>query len=162
MKMVNAVLSSRGPAPHPSRQSRLGPPLIDAVKRRDAAQGDVAYWVTGAPAYTASGLREKRADARERTRLRSAKALDDVYRFLCECRICDRSLNGLQIRLVRNVCVPRLFAVHIDETGEVRRARVMWRKGLMLGVRLYDLAPPGALKPSDRLALSERYYAIPN
>jgi hypothetical protein len=88
--------------------------------------------------------------------------LDDAYRFLCECRICDRSLNGMRLLLGRNIRVPAQIAVHIDETREVRRGRVMWRKGLLLGVRLYDHAPHGAIRPSDRLALRERYYAIPD
>jgi hypothetical protein len=52
------------------------------------------------------------------------------------------------------------MAVHIDETGEVRHAKVVWRRGTIVGVRLYDAAPLGALRPSDRLALKERYYAV--
>ena len=64
--------------------------------------------------------------------------------------------------LLRNIGIPSQFTVHIDETSEVRRGRMMWRKDLLLGVRLYDHAPPGALRLSDRLALRERYYAIPD
>lgn len=168
MKMVNAILNRPGAAPSDPPRSRSGPPLLDAVNRAGksrgarASPGEVVYWVTPRPALTASGEREKRADAREGLRLRSAKVLDGTYRFLCEGRLCDRSLNGLRILLGRNVRVPRCLAVHVDETSEVRRGRVMWRKGLTIGVRLDGLAPPGALRPSDRLALRERYYGIPD
>lgn len=172
--MVNAILNRRGSAPPRPQRARAEPPLLDGVKRHGAqpggagarrlgldlaVYGEVAYWVGQNPA---SGAREKRGDARERIRLRSAKVLDGAYRFLCECRILDRSLNGLRLLLGRNIRVPGQFAVHIDETNEVRRGRVVWRRGLMLGVRLYDHAPPEALRLSDRFALRERYYAIPD
>jgi hypothetical protein len=93
-------------------------------------------------------------------RLRSAKLLDAAYHFMCECRICDRSLNGLRLALARNVGLPPHLAVHIDETGEVRGATVIWRRGSTIGIRLDEPAPAGALRPSDRFALRERYYAI--
>ncbi len=127
-----------------------------------ALRGEVAYWVApAAEAQRASAdFREMRASRRERMRLRSAKLLDAAYRFLCECRIYDRSLNGLRVLLARNVRLPTALAVHVDETSEVRRARMMWRRGLMLGVRLYEPAPHGALRLSDRIALRERYYGI--
>jgi hypothetical protein len=117
--------------------------------------------VVPSEAEPASGRRaDQRADQRERMRLRSAKLLDAAYRFVCECRICDRSLNGLKFALARNIRLPRRMAVHIDETGEVRNVNMMWRRGLVIGVRLHERAPPGALKLSERFALRERYYAI--
>jgi hypothetical protein len=52
--------------------------------------------------------------------------------------------------------------VHIDETSEVREAKVIWRRGSTIGIRLHSAAPVAALRPCDRHALKERYYAIPN
>jgi hypothetical protein len=52
------------------------------------------------------------------------------------------------------------MAVHIDETGEVRGAKVVWRRGPVIGVHLRERAPANALKPWDRFALRERYYGI--
>ena len=97
---------------------------------------------------------------REPARLRSAKLLDSAYRFVCEGRICDRSRDGLRLALARNIGLPPRLAVHIDETGEVRDARIVWRRGATIGVRLHEAATADALKPSDRYALRQRYYAV--
>ena len=101
---------------------------------------------------------DRRADAREPMRLRSAKLLDPAFRFISECRICDRSKRGLRIALARNLRLPWRFAVHFDETGEIRCATTVWRRGLTIGVRLYGHA--SGIKPCDRIALRERYYGI--
>ncbi len=50
--------------------------------------------------------------------------------------------------------------MYFDDTGEVRGASPVWRRGHFVGVRLLEAAPPGALSRSDRFALSERYYAM--
>ena len=116
----------------------------DAARRLGAAlaeRGEVAYCVEGADER---GAKDRRADAREPTRMRSAKLLDAAFRYLCDCRICDRSLNGLKILLARNIRLPWRFAVHIDETGDVRRAQAAWRRGLLVGVRLHERPPSGA------------------
>ena len=167
--MVNVTLTRRRPT-HAKRE-RVGQLSLNGVKRGDwrgrpeaarkvalalAERGEVAYWVAAPEA----GRAEQRGYAREKARLRSAKLLDAAYRFVCECRICDRSLNGLRLALVRNIGLPSRMAVHIDETGEVRHAKVVWRRGPIIGVRLYEAAPTSALRPSRRLALNERYYAI--
>ena len=140
---------------------RARPEAAHKLALRLAERGEIAYWVTTPETEATSPHRtEQRGGAREKTRLRSAKLLTAAYRFVCECRICDRSLNGLQLALTRNIGLPSRMAVHIDETGEVRHAEVVWRRGTIVGVRLYDAAPLGALRPSDRLALKERYYAV--
>ena len=153
-------------------------PMLHGVERRDwcarpeaalklgrrlAGRGEVAYWVVlpeGCPPE--SKRANNRAHARERTRLRSAKLLDDAYRFLCEGRICDRSRNGLRLALALDVSLPPQLAVHIDETSEVREAKVIWRRGSTIGLRLHSTAPAAALTASQRYALRERYYAIPD
>jgi hypothetical protein len=118
-------------------------------------QGQVAYWLEE-PVRKRSG--ELRVDAGERVRLRSAKVFDPAFRFVCECRICDRSRGGLRLALARDVPLPRRLAVHIDESSEARCAAVVWRRGLLVGIRLYEQSP--RIKPSDRYALKERYYGI--
>ena len=170
--MVNANLSERAAAHR--RHVRPGCRTLEGVRhdgwrmRPDearkigealAARGETVYWVVspgGEP--NRNRRRDLRADARERMRMRSAKLLDASFRFVCECRICDRSLNGLRLVLARDVPLPRRMAVHIDETGEVRCAKVVWRRGLVIGIRLYEHA--SSMKPCDRFALREHYYGI--
>jgi hypothetical protein len=172
-EMVNAVLNGRRPVG--GRRERPPSLILEGIRREDcrtrrpdatrklgavlAERGEVAYWIV-AQGPRQNRHSEQRASSRERMRMRSAKLVDAAYRFICECRICDRSLNGLRLALARNIRLPRRMSVHIDETGEVRGARVVWRQGLVIGVRLHDRAPATALKPWDRYALRERYYGI--
>jgi len=152
-------------------------PVLLGVKRQDwrtqkmgrglgrklAERGEIAYWVvTPEQSSQAEQRADRRAQARSRTRLRSAKLLDGAYRFLCDGRICDRSSEGLRLALSRNMALPPQLAVHIDETSEVRQAKVIWRRGSTIGIRLCSAAPASALRPCDRRALKERYYAIPD
>jgi hypothetical protein len=173
LEMVNAVLNPRGPAG--SRRERAESPILEGIKREEcrtrrpdaarklgaclAERGEVAYWIVAQDGGQ-NRHNEQRVSARKQMRMRSAKLLDIAYRFICECRICDRSLHGLRLALARNIQLPRRMSVHIDETGEVRGARVVWRQGLVIGVRLHERAPAIALKPWDRYALRERYYGI--
>ena len=176
MEMVNEVLHRV----RPSAANRGGaqPPMLLGIKRQDwrarpeatrglgrklAGRGEIAYWVVSddgrSPADKSADLR---AHPRERNRLRSAKLLDGAYRFLCEGRICDRSRDGLRVVLARDIALPSTLSVHIDETSEVREAKVIWRRGSTIGIRLHSAASADALSPCDRHALKERYYAIPN
>ncbi len=178
LEMVNVLLNRQGARPphekveHPPRAfdgvKRDGPAIRQASGRDFAAalalRGEVAYWIGAPHGPEREPMRrpEMRGERRERMRLRSAKLLDATYSFLCECRIYDRSLNGLRVLLGRNIGLPGRFAVHVDETCEVRRARMIWRRGLVLGVRLYEPAPNSSLSLSERFALRERYYGIPD
>jgi hypothetical protein len=141
---------------------RRQPEAARGLGRKLAGRGEIAYCVAsndiGSP--PAKGA-NNRAQARERTRLRSAKLLDGSYRFVCEGRICDRSGNGLRLALAQDVSLPPQLAVHIDETSEVREAKVIWRRGSAIGIRLHSAAPANAMSASQRYALKERYYAIP-
>jgi hypothetical protein len=140
---------------------RTGPDAARQLGRDLAKRGEIAYWVAWPEKDPPEGKRaDKRGGAREPLRLRSAKLLDARYRFVCECRICDRSPTGLRLALARNIALPLRLAVHIDETSEVRGANVIWRRGPTVGIRLREVAPADALRPGDRYALRERYYAI--
>jgi hypothetical protein len=153
-------------------------PMLVGIKRQDwpaqseaalglgrklAERGEIAYRVVSddgrSPLDKGADLR---AHPRQPTRLRSAKLLDGGCRFLSEGRICDRSRNGLRLALARDVALPPQFAVHIDETSELREARVIWRRGSTVGVRLHGALPADAMSASRRRALEERYYAIPD
>jgi hypothetical protein len=129
--------------------------------RKLAERGEIAYWVVSddgpSPVDKSVNLR---AHPRQQTRLRSAKLLDGSYRFLCEGRICDRSRDGLRLALARDLTLPSRLAVHIDETAEVREAKIVWRRGSTVGVRLQGTVPVDALTASRRSALRERYYAV--
>jgi hypothetical protein len=151
-------------------------PVLVGIKRQDwraqseaalklgrklASRGEIAYCVVSDGHSTAGQGADLRAQPRERNRLRSAKLLDGGCRFLSEGRIYDRSRDGLRLALARDVTLPRKLAVHIDETSEVREARVIWRRGSTIGVRLQGPLPADAMNASRRSALRERYYAIP-
>ena len=140
---------------------RDAPQAARNLGRELARRSEIAYWVAPPEKDLPEGKpAEQRGGPRAATRLRSAKLLDAAYRFVCEARICDRSLNGLRLALARDVELPPRLAVHIDETGEVRGANVIWRRGPTIGIRLQEAAPADALRPGDRYALKERYYAI--
>jgi hypothetical protein len=128
------------------------------ISARLAQRGEIAYWAT---TLEADGGEQRRV-AREPLRLRSAKLLDAAYRFLCECRICDRSPDGLRLALSRKIALPPDLTVYLDETGEVRGATIVWRRHEIIGLRLRERAPASALRPCDRYALSARYYAMTN
>jgi hypothetical protein len=152
-------------------------PVLVGIKRQDwraqseaalklgrklASRGEIAYRVVSDGGRSTAGQgADLRAQPRERNRLRSAKLLDGGCRFLSEGRIYDRSRDGLRLALARNVTLPRKLAVHIDETSEVRVAKIIWRRGSTIGVRLQEALPADAMTASQRSALGERYYAIP-
>jgi hypothetical protein len=141
--MVNAVLSSRREAlvrPRPAPA-----PLLDGIRRADwterpaaarrlgailADRGEVAYCVGG---VGEAPLRD-RAEARGSMRMRSAKLLTAAFRYVCDCQICDRSLDRLKLLLAFNVRLQSRFAAHIDETSDARFVTTGWRRGLPIGV----------------------------
>ncbi len=138
------------------------PEAARKLGRKLAGRNEIAYWVVSPEARPPYGKHvDQRRVLRERTRLRSAKLLDGSYRFLCEGRICDRSPDGLRLALAHDIALPPQLAVHIDETSEVREAKIIWRRGSTIGLRLQEAARADALRPCDRYALNERYYAIP-
>ena len=154
--MVNEALT-----PTSSGARASGQAMFEGIKRQDwrarpeaarelgrklAERGEIAYWVVSPERRPPESERaDQRQDPRRRIRLRSAKLLDGAYRFVCEGRICDRSRDGLRLALARDIALPPRLAVHIDETSEVREAKVIWRRGSTIGVRLHDAAPAGAL-----------------
>ena len=133
-----------------------------ALARALARRGQVAYAVFDpvreTPRPKAAG-RELRLARRRRTRLRSAKILDATNAFLSDCLIHDRSATGLRLTLARDVGLPPRFQVHDDETGAIEGVATVWRRGPTLGVRFSGYGA-STLKPSERVALRGRYYAV--
>jgi hypothetical protein len=166
----------QGRSPSASRGDAHAPVLV-GIKRQDwraqsetalklgrklASRGEIAYCVVSDGGRSTAGKgADLRVQPREWNRLRSAKLLDGGCRFLSESRICDRSRDGLRLALARDVALPLQLAVHIDETSEVRVAKIIWRRGSTIGVRLQEALPADAMNASRRSALRERYYAIP-
>ena len=155
-------------------QRRRGPAAggLDGVRLEDwrahgdlALRGQVAYCVApNAEIADASAQRrsDPRSSERARTRLRSAKIVNSAGKFLCECRIHDRSPGGLRLALARNIALPLKFCLYEDETGQTNWVVVVWRRGADAGVRFCAPGAPPMLKPSDRHALRERYYGVPD
>jgi hypothetical protein len=104
---------------------------------------------------------EARGAARRRTHLQSAKLVDGAGAFLCEATILDVSAAGLRLLLARDCGLPSRFGVHLDLTGDLLTAAPAWRRGRLIGLRILAHGAPSPLKPSDRVALKGRYYAVP-
>ena len=62
--------------------------------------------------------------------------------------------------LVDRLGLPSRLGVHVDLTGELLTARVVWRRERVAGLHVLARAAPAPLKISDRLALLGRYYAV--
>ncbi len=139
------------------RRLRSAPGLTRIVNRR----GQATYRVVddGVGRDLGPALDEARAAQRRKSRLQSAKLLDMNGRFVCECLICDRSPNGVRLRLMSAIPVPERVSMFDDATGNTRLAAIVWRKGELLGARLLPCRGP-ALKRSTRAALGSRFYAV--
>jgi len=102
--------------------------------------------------------KEKRISLRRRTRLRSGKLLDSANRFVIDVAILDRSADGLRLRLAKNEAIPQDFRLFDDEDELAYPARLVWRRGELIGARLASAAPL-RLTPRQIFAL-RKYYAI--
>jgi len=142
------------------RSELVGSPS-ERVIRALAEQGQITYSSVIEPVAKRSPG-ENRLSGRQRTRLRSAKLLDENYKFLTECRVHDRSPKGLRLALTRNTGLPGKVWFFDDETGEVLLLTIVWRKGETLGARHSSLAQRSRPKASVQFALATRYYGMPS
>ncbi|MGD1036132.1 MAG: PilZ domain-containing protein [Roseiarcus sp.] len=78
----------------------------------------------------------RRSEPRVRTRLRSGKLLDRDKIFLTDCSIFDRSTHGARLRLFANVDLPERFRLYDEASKQLFDAKVAWRRGQDVGVRL--------------------------
>jgi hypothetical protein len=142
--------------PAPTRLKRL-------VSKSLATRSLVSYEIIEPPAETPAKTQrpsEKRAGARRRLRLHSAKLLDSQGAFICECLVRDQSKQGLCLKLMKNIGLPARCILYDDETRSLNAVMTVWRRDSLLGVRYCETVAPIAIKPSDRTALRGRYYAV--
>ena len=105
-------------------------------------------------------IRDKRAAARRRTRLRSGKVLDEANRFLVECVVHDRSGEGARLRIVEDVPIGSPFRLFDDEQGNLHEAWIVWRRGQELGVRFVSSGASVDLPEQQIRKLRGKYYAL--
>jgi len=101
---------------------------------------------------------ERRRERRRDTRLTWGKALDPSGRFLCDCRVVNRTPGGLRLRLIRKIALPTQFHFFDETAGALFAARVCWRRGDDIGCRL----SPSPLRNMAHVAqrMKSRYYAL--
>ena len=139
----------------------------ESIARNLAERGQVAYRVVRVvppppprPAVATLPEGESRAQVRRKTRLRSAKVVDEANRFLCEAVVQNRSAEGFRLLLARNVALSARFGVHDDESGELYTVSLAWRRGATVGLRILRRGPPAPMRGIELAALSGRYYAL--
>jgi hypothetical protein len=103
--------------------------------------------------------REKRANARRRTRLRSGKVADSNGLFLTECLIYDRSTEGARLRIAASTAVPDSILLFDDELNSLSAAGVAWRRPNELGIRFMPEASTSRGREIAR-KLAGKYYAL--
>lgn len=120
--------------------------VVDVTGRRVAAgsasAGDFTYSIVEievAVPQTGEAQRDRRADARQRTRLRDGILLERRHRVLAECRISDRSRSGARLHLDQGQALPQSFLLSDPASGKSYRASLVWRRGRDAGVRLVPL-----------------------
>jgi hypothetical protein len=130
-----------------------------------ASRGQVAYICTiDSPRSRARNAEfvDRRIGDRREVKLRSGKLLDMRRRFLCECLIRDRSLTGLRLTLGRDCRIPREFYFFDDETHELVRLTVAWRRSLTVGVRMFRNHAEALVEAQVRATMRGKFYAIPD
>jgi hypothetical protein len=104
-------------------------------------------------------VREQRATARRRTRLRSGKILDPDNRFLVECVVHDRSAEGARLRIVADLALTSPVRLFDDEQGTLHEVSIVWRRGQEIGVR-YVGSGTASLTEAQLRQLRGKYYAL--
>lgn len=136
--------------------------VLDGV-RLHAGMSALARWRLGQSAAAtferlSDAAPERRREKRRGARLNWGKALDPSGRFLCDCRVVNRTRDGLRLRLARKVALPAHFHFFDDVDGALFAARICWRRGDEVGCRL----SPSPLRDMAGVAqrMQSRYYAL--
>jgi hypothetical protein len=130
------------------------PSLLARLWRKADDPAVVTY--SAAPVYEPRGG-EQRRESRRRTRLRAGKILDRANRFLADATIIDRSCCGLRLRLAREFAAPDIFHFYDEEIDAIFVARLVWRRGRLLGVARGRFV---AATPRRIAALRAKFYAM--
>lgn len=95
-----------------------------------------------------------------RTRLRAGRVANYRCQFIVECLIRDRGPDGARIELLRDVRIPELIWLFSDDTCRFSAARVIWRDGRQVGLKLRGEATLAEVCKSDLAALARPLYAL--
>ena len=101
---------------------------------------------------------ERRSELRRPSRMKWGKILDERDRFLCECLILNRTVNGAGLRLTRAIAPPQRFQLFEDDRAEIFGALLVWRRGAEIGCRLSRTASPG--KGAVVRRMCGKFYAL--
>lgn len=78
-------------------------------------------------------MSERRQSSRRRTYL-GARASFEKLAASDDCLVRDLSAGGARVVLSGSTPMPNAFDLTIRDSGDTRRARVVWRNGVLLGV----------------------------
>jgi hypothetical protein len=150
-KTHSADVEKPQPLLQAQRVDRLSPLTSDC---------DVTYWVVETPPDKGKGKDKRRGPPRKRTRLRCGKILDQRGKFLIECQVYDRSINGAHLRLMRIMSLPRRIKFYDDEQRILIDAAVIWRQKGEIGIQYLTKLDAQAMKSGKYSALDGKYYAV--
>ena len=113
-------------------------PLHEVLGRRvtpgTLPTGEFTYSVVEVAPGRASG--DRRADKRQRTRLRDGTIGERKHRVIADCQIKDRSGTGARLQLDGDFPLPRSFILTDGGSRSIFRADLIWQDGREAGVRL--------------------------
>ncbi len=80
---------------------------------------------------------EQRRSQRQRV-LKAEKISYGGGSIVIDCTIRNVSATGARLQVPTSVAIPDKFDFFETATGKARQARVMWRKGDVMGIRFED------------------------
>ena len=104
--------------------------------------------------------KDRRAEERQRTRLRSGKIIGLDGRFLVECQFSDIAPHGAKLRTVEASRVPERFWLFDDFYVRALLARIAWRGGAELGVQFISDPSVPPLDDERLRQLAGKYYSL--
>lgn len=102
---------------------------------------------------------DRRRDERRRRRLHAARVTDATGRFLGEGSLADMSQEGARLRLTAPADLPRRVLLFDETNQRVAGARLMWSRGIEIGLLLDVWKPLDSVDPALRRRLQSAYYA---
>lgn len=115
--------------------ARRHPPILEAVKVKSPVPRraqEVTYMVL----EPEPAARDKRAERRWRTHLRSGRLVDAQTYIVAESQVRDRSARGVRLRLAGNIRLPERIRFFDDVSKRMFEAQVAWQRGQEIGLSL--------------------------
>ena len=157
--MSNPILQGVKLESDPSLAGRISRRVKGLLMPWSGSDGLVTYRVLER-ALPRQTDKERRMEARRRTRLRSGKLLSKDNVFLVECLIHERSDEGARLQLSRSIEIPDRISLFDDADMSIRAAEVVWHRRHQLGIRFRPELDPKDIKESDLAALARQFYAV--